>query len=107
VEFCGTDETLTCTSLCSHRNVEASIRQSFSRYEVEQATFQMSKNKSTEQHWWKLVDICVDESMSRWSGQGGHWIKHGLPQYVAIDRKPRTAAKSRTLRVVAAESCYV
>ncbi len=62
---------------------------------------------SSKQYRWKLVDdfvtnfndhranyfspsdcICVDESMSRWYGQGGHWINHGLPQYVAIDRKP-------------------
>ena len=26
--------------------------------------------------------------MSRWYEQGGHWIEHGLPQYVAIDGKP-------------------
>jgi Transposase IS4 len=26
--------------------------------------------------------------MSRWYGQGGHWIDNGLPQHVAIDRKP-------------------
>jgi hypothetical protein len=32
--------------------------------------------------------ICVDESMSRWYGQGGSWINIGLPNYVAIDRKP-------------------
>jgi hypothetical protein len=32
--------------------------------------------------------ICVDESISRWYGQGGTWINHGLPMYVAIDRKP-------------------
>jgi hypothetical protein len=32
--------------------------------------------------------VCVDESISRWYGQGGHWIENGLPQYVAIDRKP-------------------
>jgi Transposase IS4 len=32
--------------------------------------------------------ICVDESMSRWYGLGGHWINMGLPQYVAMDRKP-------------------
>ena len=32
--------------------------------------------------------ICVDESMSRWYGLGGHWINMGLPMYVAIDRKP-------------------
>ena len=32
--------------------------------------------------------ICVDESISRWYGQGGDWINHGLPMYIAIDRKP-------------------
>jgi hypothetical protein len=32
--------------------------------------------------------ICVDKSMSRWYGMGGHWINEGLPMYVAIDRKP-------------------
>lgn len=32
--------------------------------------------------------ICVDESMCKWYGQGGHWISKGLPMYVAIDRKP-------------------
>jgi hypothetical protein len=31
--------------------------------------------------------VCVDESMSPWYRQGGHWIEHGLLQYVAIDRK--------------------
>jgi hypothetical protein len=62
---------------------------------------------SLEQHQWNLVDefvrnfnehrsnyfkpselICVDESMSLLYGQGGHWINHGLAQYVAIDCKP-------------------
>ena len=38
-------------------------------------------------------DICVDESMSRWYGQGGHWINHGLPMYVAIDRKPENGSE--------------
>ena len=32
--------------------------------------------------------ICVDESMSRWYGIVGHQINAGLPQYIAIDRKP-------------------
>ena len=32
--------------------------------------------------------ICVDESISRWYGLGGHWINMGLPMYVAFDRKP-------------------
>ncbi len=59
------------------------------------------------QHLWELVNdfvksinvhretffnpselICVDESISRWYGLGGHWIDVGLPEYVAIDRKP-------------------
>jgi hypothetical protein len=49
---------------------------------------------STEQAILVLSDtICVDESMSRWYGQGGHWINHGLPQYIAIDRKPENGCK--------------
>ena len=67
---------------------------------------------SSEQHRWKLVDdfinafnthradnfqpsdlICVDESMSRWYGQGGNWINHGLPQYISIDRKPENGCE--------------
>ncbi len=62
---------------------------------------------SSEMFRWKLVDgfinnynayrasnfvpseqICVDESMPRWFRLGGNWINIGLPQYVAIDRKP-------------------
>ncbi|KAI2493142.1 Transposase IS4 [Fragilaria crotonensis] len=73
---------------------------------------QRADNESTEQYRWKLVDdfvanfndhranffspsdtICVDESMSRWYGQGGHWINQGLPQYVAIDRKPENGCE--------------
>jgi hypothetical protein len=38
-------------------------------------------------------EICVDESMSRWYGQGGNWINLGLPQYVAIDRKPENGCE--------------
>jgi Transposase IS4 len=60
-----------------------------------------------EQYRWALVDdfvdnfnnhratrfipsdrIYVDESMSRWYGQGGSWINRGLPSYCVIDRKP-------------------
>ncbi|KAI2512652.1 Transposase IS4 [Fragilaria crotonensis] len=70
------------------------------------------EEESSERFRWKLVDdfvknfnehranyfnpsemICVDESMSRWYGQGGHWINHGLPQYVAIDRKPENGCE--------------
>ena len=32
--------------------------------------------------------ICVDESFSRWYGQGGNWINHGLPMFVSMERKP-------------------
>jgi hypothetical protein len=63
-----------------------------------------SEGELSKEYRWKLVDdfvknfnehranyfnpselICVDKSMSCWYGQGGHWINHGLPQYVAID----------------------
>jgi hypothetical protein len=37
--------------------------------------------------------ICVDESISRWYDQGGHWINIGLPMYVAINRKPDNGCK--------------
>ena len=37
--------------------------------------------------------ICVDESISRWYGQGGDWINFGLPHYVAIDRKPENGCE--------------
>jgi hypothetical protein len=37
--------------------------------------------------------ICVDKSMIRWYGQGGDWINSGLPNYVAIDRKPENGCE--------------
>ena len=37
--------------------------------------------------------VCVDESISRWYGQGGHWINLGLPMYIAIDRKPENGCE--------------
>lgn len=40
--------------------------------------------------------ICVDESISRWYGQGGSWIDHGLPMYVVIDRKPENGCEIQT-----------
>jgi hypothetical protein len=71
-----------------------------------------SEGMSHEKYRWMLVDgfveqynrhrendfipsdlICVDESISRWYGQGGHWINHGLPMYVAIDRKPENGCE--------------
>ena len=64
------------------------------------------------QYRWKLIDgfvkrfnnyrvhhfflqtlICVDESISRWHGQGGDRINVGLPHYVAIDRKPENCCE--------------
>lgn len=67
---------------------------------------------SSERYRWLLVDafvdnfnacrlamyipsdeICVDESMIRWYGTGGHWINAGLPMYVAIDRKPENGCE--------------
>jgi Transposase IS4 len=43
-------------------------------------------------HRWTLIKpsdhICMDEYIARWYGQVGHLIDMGLPQYVAIDRKP-------------------
>jgi hypothetical protein len=70
------------------------------------------ETQSSENYRWMLIDdfissfnehrerkyipsefICVDESMSRWYGQGGDWINHGLPMYVAIDRKPENGCE--------------
>ena len=39
--------------------------------------------------------ICVDEYISQWYGQGGHWINHGLPMYVVIDRKPKNGCETQ------------
>ena len=69
-------------------------------------------NMSQEKYIWLLIDrfskeingyqashlspydlICVDNSMSRWYGQGGHWINHVLPMYVSIDRKPENGCE--------------
>ena len=32
--------------------------------------------------------VCVDESMIRWSGQGGDGHTKGIPHYVQMERKP-------------------
>lgn len=37
--------------------------------------------------------ICVDEFISRWYGQRGHWKSRELPMYVAIDRKPKSGCE--------------
>ena len=43
-------------------------------------------NKKCARNHHPSDSICVDESMSRWYGIGGHWINSVLPQYIAIDR---------------------
>ena len=50
-------------------------------------------NEHRVQNFFPLDEICVDESMSWWYGQGGHWINHGLPMYVAINRKPENGCE--------------
>ncbi|CAJ1960886.1 unnamed protein product [Cylindrotheca closterium] len=68
---------------------------------------QRPEGMSAEAYRWLLIDdfinefneyqaanfipgstICVDELIARWYGMGGHWINEGIPNYVAIDRKP-------------------
>ena len=67
---------------------------------------------NSEKYRWTLVDdfitnynqhrasnftpsemLCVDESMIRWYGTGGSWINAGLPNNVAIDRKPENGCE--------------
>jgi hypothetical protein len=50
-------------------------------------------NDQREQNFIPSHLICVDESISRWYGMGGHWINEGLPCYVAIDRKPENGCE--------------
>ena len=64
-----------------------------------------------EAHQWNLVEdfvthfneyrtqllspldlICTNDYISRWYGQGGHWINLGLPMYVSMERKPENGA---------------
>jgi len=45
-------------------------------------------NEHREKHFSPSDLLAVDESISRWCGQGGGWINHGLPMHIAIDRKP-------------------
>jgi hypothetical protein len=50
-------------------------------------------NRYREQNFSPLDLIFVDESISRWYGQGGYWISHRLRQYIAIDQKPEFGCK--------------
>ena len=45
-------------------------------------------NKYSPLHYFPSGLICVDESMSKWYGLGGHCINMGLPMYVAIEHNP-------------------
>ena len=41
--------------------------------------------------------ICVDESISRWYGLGGDYLKDkGLPHYVALERKPENGCEFKS-----------
>ena len=42
---------------------------------------------------WDSYFLCVHESILRWYGQGGDWIKIGLPMYISIDRKPESESE--------------
>lgn len=42
----------------------------------------------TPLHW-----LCIDESISRLYGMGGHWNNIGLSHYVAMDCKPENGCK--------------
>jgi len=41
--------------------------------------------------------LCVDESISKWYGQGGAWISVGMPMYVAIERKPKNGCEMQNV----------
>lgn len=50
-------------------------------------------NKHREDHVTPGDTLCVDESISKWYGQGGHWISVGFLMCVAIDRKPENGCE--------------
>ena len=50
-------------------------------------------NRYREQSFLPSDLLCVDESFSRWYGLGGYWINKGLPQYVAMERKPEAGCE--------------
>jgi hypothetical protein len=80
-----------------------------------------TEDQSSAEHRWKLVAdfvqyinahratnftpsdlISVDESMSRWYGQGGHWIEHVLLNMLLSTASRRTAVRLRTRLLAAA-----
>jgi len=50
-------------------------------------------NLHREEHVTPGETLCVDESILKWYGLGGHEIDVGLPMYVAIDRKPENGCE--------------
>jgi len=50
-------------------------------------------NFHREEHVTPGETLCVDESILKWYGLGGHWIEVQLPMYVAIDRKPENGCE--------------
>ena len=50
-------------------------------------------NNYRAHHFFLQTLICVDESISRWHGQGGDRINVGFPHYVAIDRRPKNCCE--------------
>jgi len=71
-----------------------SVQHSSGRDDSEQSRWELftdfvnSINAHRDAHVSPSEYICVEESMCKWYGQSGPWIKRGLPMYVAIDRKP-------------------
>jgi hypothetical protein len=77
------------------------------------------EDMSHEAYRWKLVDdfvdnfnsrrkkhvkpsdvLCVDESISRWYGLGGHWINKGLPMYISLEKKPEDGGGKSKMSVM-------
>jgi len=63
-----------------------------SRWELT-TNFADSKNAHWDSHVPLSEYLCVDQSMCKWYGQGGPWIKRGLPMYVFMDRKPENGSE--------------
>jgi Transposase IS4 len=55
-------------------------------------------NKHQHACFFPLEMITIDKSMIQWYGIGGHWINAGLPNYVAIDRKPENGCENACCR---------
>ena len=51
-------------------------------------------NEHVASNYSPLDRTCVGGSMSRWHGLGRHWINCGLPNYVAMDRKPENGCET-------------